>query len=292
MPRHLGFGDFSFGRQFWLMLANLAAHAFLVAIVAIPLASAVIGWRRTEMSPLQFGMWILARALTRLLWRATASGPLQLPSGQGAVLVCNHRSSVDPFFIQTLTTRKTHWMVAREFCEHPAFRWFLRTCEVIPVNRGGIDTAATRHAIRLASDGQVVGMLPEGRINMTDRLLLAGRPGAALVALKANVPIVPCYIEGAPYDEVPWSPFFMPARVRVHFGQPLDVSAFHSDEADENGSREVLLQAMRAIAALAGDLEFEPQVAGKGWKPTAEQLASDKEGNRRRRRENSGKRRV
>lgn len=272
------------------MLANLAAFVFLSVIVAIPLATAVALWLRTEMSAFQFFMWIMARLLTRLWWRATASGPLPLPAGQGAVLVCNHRSSVDPFFIQTLTTRKTHWMVAREFCEHPAFGWFLRACEVIPVNRGGIDTAATRAAIRLASDGQIVGMLPEGRINMTDRLLLAGRPGAALVALKAKVPIVPCYIEGAPYDQKPWSPFFMPAKVKVHFGQPLDLSNFFELEADENTPGEVLLRAMKAIAALAGEPNYEPQIAGKGWKPTAEELATDMAGSRRRRRERLGNR--
>ena len=272
------------------MLANLAAIAFLAIVVAIPLIAAVAQWRRTDMSLLQFCMWLAARALTRLLWRATAAGPLPLPSGQGAVLVCNHKSSVDPFFIQTLTTRKTHWMVAREFCEHPAFAWFLRTCEVIPVNRGGIDTAATRLAIRLASEGQIVGMLPEGRINMTERFMLPGRPGAALVALKANVPIVPCYIEGAPYDQVSWSPFFMPAKVRLHFGQPLDLLEFAGEQAGENAPREVLMRAMKAIAELAGESNYEPQVAGKGWKPTAEELASDMEGSRRRRRRRTGKR--
>ncbi len=270
------------------MPANLAAVAFLTTIVAIPLIAAVARWRRTDMSLVQFCMWLAARALTRLLWRATASGPLPLSPGQGAVLVCNHKSSVDPFFIQTLTTRKTHWMVAREYCEHPAFAWFLRMCEVIPVNRGGIDTAATRLAIRLAAEGQIVGMLPEGRINMTERFMLPGRPGAALVALKARVPIVPCYIEGAPYNQFSWSPFFMPAKVRLHFGQPLELSELASDQADENAPRDVLMRAMRAIAELAGESNYEPQVAGKGWKPTPEELATDMEGSRRRRRERSG----
>ncbi len=254
------------------MLANLATYGFLLALAAVLLALVIAGWIRSKLSPVQFLLWILAQPLTRLLWRATTSSPLPLPPFQGAVLVCNHRSSVDPFFIQTLTTRKTHWMVAREFCEHPAFRWFLWTCEVIPVSRGGIDTAATRMAIRIASEGGIVGMLPEGRINMTDQLILAGRPGAALVALKAKVPIVPCYIEGAPYDRVPWSPFFMPARVVVHFGRPLDISAYYGREQEDGVLEEVLMKAMKAMAALAGEPDFAPQVAGRNWKPTRQEL--------------------
>ena len=267
------------------MLANLASYALLTAVIASPVIVLLAAWRRTPLSLVQFVLWLAAQPLTRLLWRASTSGPLPLVPGQGGVLVCNHRSSIDPFFIQTLTTRKTHWLVAREFCEHPAFRWFLRTCEVIPVNRGGIDTAATRQAIRLASGGEIVGMLPEGRINMTEAFMLPGRPGAVLVALKARVPILPCYIEGAPYDEVPWSPFFMPARVKVHFGRPLDLSEFFDRETDVETLGEVLRRTMRAIAELAGQHDFAPQVAGRGWKPTAAELASDAAGNRRRRRQ-------
>ena len=50
-------------------------------------------------------------------------------------------------------------------------------------------------------------MLPEGRINTTDEFMLPVRPGAIVVALKAGAPIVPCYIEGAPYRGNPLEPF-------------------------------------------------------------------------------------
>jgi 1-acyl-sn-glycerol-3-phosphate acyltransferase len=266
------------------MTANLASCALLALIAAASLAGVALSVVRSRLSFVQIVLWVLNRLLTQIRWRATASGPLSMPSGQGAVLVCNHTSSVDPFFIQALTTRKTHWMVAREFCEHPALRWFLKTCEVIPVSRGGIDTAATRAAIRIAAEGGIIGMLPEGKINMTDRLLLPARPGAALVALKARVPMIPCYIQGAPYDRVPWSPLFMTARVRIHFGQPLDLSEFFDREQDLDVVAEVLRRAMKAIAALAGQPDFEPQIAGRDWKPTPLQLETDMAASHRRRR--------
>lgn len=266
------------------MLPDLASAAFLTVVLAAALFGMIAATIRSRLSAAQFFFWVLARLLTQQLWRPTTSGPLPLPPRQGAVLVCNHRSSVDPFFIQTLTTRKTHWMVAREYCQHPAFAWFLRLCEVIPVGRGGIDTAATRMAIRLASSGEIVGMLPEGRINMTEQFLLPGRPGAALVALKARVPILPCYLEGSPYDRVPWSPFFMAARVRVHFGPPIELSEFYGREHEEGVLQEVLRRAMRAIAILGERPDFEPQLAGKHWKPTREDLETDILERRRRRR--------
>jgi 1-acyl-sn-glycerol-3-phosphate acyltransferase len=227
--------------------------------------------QRDRFSLFQSFLWSVAYLLCRLLWRTRWHNAPELVAGRGAVIVCNHRSSVDPFFVQMSTGRKVHWMVAREYCENPALKGFLGSCEVIPVSRGGIDTAATKAAIRLAANGQVVGMLPEGRINMGEELLMAARPGAALVALKAGVPIIPCYIKGAPYRRYPWSPFVMPARVEVWFAPPIDVQPW-LESGDDAAAKQLTVHALKAIAALAGQPDFEPQLAGRSWKPTAAEL--------------------
>lgn len=253
-------------------LATIAAAVFLLLLALVPLAVVIITTARSRMNPFQCVLWGAAFLLCKFLWRTRWANALPLADGQGGVIVCNHRSSVDPFFIQTATGRKTHWLVAREYCKHWAFRWFLSACEVIPVSRGGIDTAATKAAIRLAAGGGIVGMLPEGRINMTEQFMLPARPGAALIALKAHVPIVPCYIRGSPYHRYPWSPLFMPAHVEVRFGQPLDLAKFYGRENEDGIVQEVTRQAMKAIGELAGRSDFQPQIAGRVWKPTEAEL--------------------
>ena len=115
--------------------------------------------------------------MARVLWRAEVTGTLDIPPGQGAVIVCNHVGPIDPSFIALASNRIVHWMVAKEFCVHPGMSWFFKIMQAIPVNRRGVDTAATKLAIRYASQGDLVGLFPEGRINDTDRLLLPGRPG-------------------------------------------------------------------------------------------------------------------
>ena len=55
--------------------------------------------------------------VNRLLWRTTVSGPLPIGPDQGAVIVCNHRSGIDPLLIQMATERVVHWMVAGEYFE-------------------------------------------------------------------------------------------------------------------------------------------------------------------------------
>jgi 1-acyl-sn-glycerol-3-phosphate acyltransferase len=254
-----------------LTVMQFAAVAFFVLIAAALIAWSVLALCKSDMSPLQCILWAIAYLLCKFLWRTRWLDRPKLPRGQGAIIVCNHRSSVDPFFVQTSTGRKIHWMVAREYCQHAAFGAFLRTCEVIPVGRGGVDTAATKMAIRLAQSGDIVGMLPEGRINMSEDFMLPVRPGAALVAIKAGVPVIPCYIHGAPYRRTVASPFFMPSNVEVRFGQPLDPKDFCGN-GDERQAEQFTRAIIRAIAHLADQPNFEPQLAGRKWKPTADEL--------------------
>jgi 1-acyl-sn-glycerol-3-phosphate acyltransferase len=241
--------------------------AVIGGLATVGLAAAfVIGMRRTGYNAVQMMFFLIAWGLTRILWRTRSPRGLPLPKGQGAVLVCNHRSSIDPFFIQVVAHRKVHWMVAREFCQKGLIGWFLRSCEVIQVARRGVDTAATRAAIRYAAAGDLVGVFPEGRINTTDDFMLPVRPGAALMALKAGAPILPCYIEGAPYNGTPASPLFMRARVNVKFGDLIDTAPYAGRERDPEVLQELTLRSVKEIARLAGKPDFEPQLAGKKWR--------------------------
>jgi 1-acyl-sn-glycerol-3-phosphate acyltransferase len=254
-----------------VMQQQLTAWIFLLVVAAATIIYCVRWCYRTPYAPRESLILFVTLLLTRVLWRARVP-PLPLGPGQGGVLVSNHRSSIDPFFIQIVAGRYVHWMVAREYCEHPAFGWFLRMTRAIPTGRGGIDTAATKAAIRLASQGELVGMFPEGRINVTDQLMLPGRPGALLVALKACVPVVPCYIEGSPYGGTAWSPFFMRARVTVRFGEPIDLTEFYGREGESGVIGALLMEVMSEIARLAGRSDFQPCLAGRKWKPTSEEL--------------------
>ena len=91
-----------------------------------------------------------------------------------------------------------------------------------------------------------------------------------MVALKASVPLVPCYIEGSPYGGTVASPFFMTAHTRVYFGQPIETSEYAARTEEDGVAGEIMLRALRAIADLAGRQDFQPKLAGKKWNPMAE----------------------
>ena len=263
-----------------------AAVVTLAAVFGLLAAVLLVRWRRTGYTLGEAFWYGLNLFFTRVLWRTSVSGPLPIAPGQGAVIVCNHISGIDPLLIQLTTgRRKVHWMVAREYVHNWFMRYALTTVGSIPVNRGGIDTAATKYAIRICQQGGLVGLFPEGRINRTpdEALLQPGRPGSAFVALKAKVPVIPCYVSGAPYGGSALSSFFMPARAQVVVGEPIDIAPYYERANDREVQQELTLRFLREIARLAGVSNFAARLAGKNWKngesevkkPAQEEQTSD-----------------
>lgn len=251
------------------------ATCILIEILAAVVLRGIIRFRRhTRYTWPQAPIYLLNLVYTRVVWRATVEG--KLPVEGGAVIVSNHSSGIDPCFTQLATDRIVHWMVAREYTSNPLLAWAFRITESIPVNRGGVDTAGTKMAIRYARQGDLVGLFPEGRINQTDALLLPGRPGAALIALKTRVPVIPCYIRGAPYDGTAYGSFLMTAKTHVVIGKPIDLSAYYDlEERGENhrqAQAEVTKIFLREIAKLAGVEDWPVELAGRRWAPRFDRL--------------------
>jgi len=246
---------------------KLLAAGVLGAIGLSLVVYSVILVRRCPLGPLQSLLFGFNLVMSRILWRARVSGPLPLRPDEGAVIVCNHRAPIDPAFVYLTTNRVVHWMVAKEYCLHPALAWFFRTCECIAVGRGGIDTSATKTAIRCARNGGLVGLFPEGRINTTEEVLLPGRPGAAMIALRARVRVVPCYVSGSPYDGTTWGCLFMPAKARLKVGRPIDLSEFFGRENDREVLEHLTRRFLSEIARLAGQPDYQPKLAGRFYKP-------------------------
>ena len=263
------------------MTHTLASLIFLIAIVCIwfsYIARWIFGigrytpWERILYAP----VYALARVLWRveIEWRGELGDSSPLASNDarnrllvdrmkgGAVLIANHRCSVDPFFVQLIGGRRVHWMVAGEYFKSFLFGPILRMFQAIPTNRGGVDTASTKRAIALAKSGRFVGMFPEGRINRSKSPLLSIRPGAAIVALRANVPLIPIWIDGAPAGWAVYSALFKAAKVRIIVGTPL---RYDDRIQSRNDAVAWLALAMGKSLEMGGHSPDEVGMAGRKW---------------------------
>jgi len=130
----------------------------------------------------------------KLGFRFTVVGKEHIPDG-GGIVVANHPSWFDPVLLGVAVSRPIHFMAKAELFRNPISRWFFRSLHAFPVRRGEFDRGAIRSALELLSSGKLLGIFPEGTRNKGDELLpLHG--GAALLASRAQVPIVPIVIKG------------------------------------------------------------------------------------------------
>ena len=223
-----------------------------------------------------FGVWLLyviERIYVPLMfrWRAT-NGPSPLPSSGGALVIANHRSPVDPMMVwmnhhlraaaDDREQRVIGFLTAREYCNPPGLGWLVRTMQSIPVDRNGKDMGPAREAIRRLKSGRLVGIFPEGGISTGNGL---GEPntGVAFLALKANVPVYPVYIDGTSLDEEAGmaAPFMCRQTVRVTYGERIDLLEFSERKLSQETLIEVTNLLMSKLAGL-GEVDFTPATGG------------------------------
>lgn len=137
----------------------------------------------------------LARMILITVRRWDVQGRENLPASGGAVLVANHVSYWDPVVVICAFRRKVHFMAKSELFKIPVIGYVLRISGSFPVRRDKSDREAIRTAIRLLEEGQVVGVFPEGTRSHSGELL---KPhlGAAMLAAKAKVPMIPIALTG------------------------------------------------------------------------------------------------
>jgi 1-acyl-sn-glycerol-3-phosphate acyltransferase len=176
----------------------------------------------------------------RIYHRLSVIAPQQLPRSGPAILVCNHISGVDPLLIQAVCPRLISWMVAKEYTQAWGMRWIFKEIGAIPVARTGRDLSSTRTAMRTLSDGGILGVFPEGRIE-TSRNLLPFQTGVALMAMKTGVPVFPACIEGTQRGREIAEAVLRPCVSSVVFGSEVAIDRTST-------SREALEAATQKIA--------------------------------------------
>jgi 1-acyl-sn-glycerol-3-phosphate acyltransferase len=152
-------------------------------------------------------------SISRFCHRIEVRGRMKVPEKGGFLVVANHTCGLTPV--------KVSFIVAREVYELAWLRPICKWLDCIPVSRSGNDTAAIRQAQRLLSEHRAIAIFPEGGIVMGG--LGKGKPGAALLALKANVPIIPIFFHGTPESWKLWQPPFMKAKVTAFIGEPFQL---------------------------------------------------------------------
>lgn len=188
----------------------------------------------------------LVRVFICLIYRVSVVGLENVPTEGGAIIVANHLSYLDPPLIGMVLRRPIRFMAKKELFRFRVLAWLIRNLGAFPVDRGSVDRAAIREAIDTVSSGQLLGVFPEGGRSKDGRLQ-QGHAGAALVAIKTGVPVVPVGILGLGRNSAGHG---LRRQLRVTIGKPLTPPSQTGERLDRASLATFTDDIMKAIADL------------------------------------------
>jgi 1-acyl-sn-glycerol-3-phosphate acyltransferase len=157
--------------------------------------------------------------LIRILSRLEIEGLEHIPDQGPYLLVTNHLHWLDAPLLLAAFPYRTWVFAAAKRENHWFFGPLFRSLDAIFVRRGEVDRQALRKALAVLEGGGILGLAPEGTRSPTGSLQ-RGRKGAAYMACRTGVPVVPVVAMGQEHL-FPSLRRLRRARVRVQFGPPF-----------------------------------------------------------------------
>jgi 1-acyl-sn-glycerol-3-phosphate acyltransferase len=164
-------------------------------------------------------VWVVGRMtiepLTRLFAPLKNYGAERVPLEGGVVLAFNHFSWIDPPAFGSACPRTIHYLAKSEIHSHFGLGHLIRAFGARSVRRGESDREAIRAMREIVRDGDALGLFVEGT-RQKNRMPGEAMPGAAMVALQEDVPVVPAAIYGSQFWQLG---NFHP--VSIAWGEPM-----------------------------------------------------------------------
>lgn len=157
----------------------------------------------------------------RIAFRVKITG--QVPDEGAYVLCCNHINYLDAAAIVLFNKRKVNFVAKEDLFQHGILMWLGHLFDVIPIKRDMQDIEAMKRCLKVLKNGELLGIFPEGTRKGMEKNLKA-KNGAAFMAMKAKVKVIPIGIHGT------FKPF---SKVYMNYGEPIDLSGYTKDNLDE-----------------------------------------------------------
>jgi len=155
-----------------------------------------------------------------LFFRIRVFGAHKVPERGGVILASNHQSFLDPPAVGMAVRRHLYFVARRSLLRGRLAAALLKQQHVLPIDRDAPELAAIRAIVRRLRNGDGLVLFPEGT-RTSDGSVGRFRPGFALVAARARVPVVPVAISGGFRAWPRWQRLPAWGPVRVMYGDPL-----------------------------------------------------------------------
>jgi 1-acyl-sn-glycerol-3-phosphate acyltransferase len=191
----------------------------------------------------------------RLVYRPTVRGLANVPSEGPVIIAANHRAVLDTAVISSVVRRRVQFLGKAEYFTAPGIRGRLMAASMaglgyVPVERGNAHAglAALNAGQQVLNAGGAFAIYPEGTRSLDGRLY-RGHTGVAVLAFSTGAPVVPVALTGTEKLMPRGGKIPRPARITVHFGEPMDFSGW--TEHNLRARRAATDEVMAAIQALS-----------------------------------------
>lgn len=168
--------------------------------------------------------WCIGPIL-RLSIKIKVKGLENVPKVGPAIIVCNHRSDIDPSILSIVIPRYISWVAAAYMKNVPLTGWIIKkTGMVLMEVNGKLSLSSMKQSLGVLDKGELLGIFPEGEdyifANDFSAPLAQFYPGFAIIAMRKQVPIVPVVI--CPIEEK-LRPLRIPTSIRREIGKYHDL---------------------------------------------------------------------
>ena len=191
---------------------------------------------------------IFRHAAQTLLWlialftmKSRVKGMENFPKKGPALVLINHLGDADAVLLGSCIPYPIDPLAKIELREHPVVGSIFRAFGVIWIHRGRPDRKALHAVLEGLAEGRVIGMAPEGRESVTGGLE-DGNEGAAFIALKSGVPIVPIVMTGTENSRIYANlKKFKRTQVTLTVGKPFYLAESSNRRARlQDGTRQIM----------------------------------------------------
>jgi 1-acyl-sn-glycerol-3-phosphate acyltransferase len=198
--------------------------------------------------------------------RTRIIGKHNIPKTGAFLLAPIHRSNIDTPLAAAVTARRMRFMGKDSIWKIKPIGWIISSLGAFPVTRGSADREALKRCIAVLEAGEPLVLFPEGT-RQSGPLVQPLFDGAAYVAVKAGVPIIPVGIGGSEGVMPKGSKMIYPRKCVLVIGEPIVAVADDSGRIPRSAVKDITEQLTVELQRLFDEAQ---QLAGTPNTPNAQ----------------------
>lgn len=164
--------------------------------------------------------WSIVSPALHIYFRLNLHGAENVPNSGGVVAVSNHASYFDPPILSNCVGRPVAFMAKEELFKIPVLKQGIKLYGAYPVKRRMGDRAALRAASKAIESGWIAAVFLQGT-RAPDAQITDPKLGAAWIAAKMQVPLLPVSLWGTEKILIKGSALPKPVPITVRIGEVI-----------------------------------------------------------------------